>query len=80
MSNETIAKLETTKLSARQHQVMLLMIKGRSSEEIGKLLGISLKTVETHRSNMHKKLGTKTSLDIVRRGLVGKTLSISDLI
>lgn len=45
------------KLSARQKEVLQLIAEGNSTKEIAKKLFISVKTVETHRSQIMKKLG-----------------------
>jgi DNA-binding NarL/FixJ family response regulator len=44
-------------LSARERQVLQLVAEGRSSAEIGSLIHLSPKTVETYRSRLMKKLG-----------------------
>ena len=44
-------------LSARELEIMLKLIAGRRNKEIGFELGISEKTVATHRARMLKKLG-----------------------
>jgi DNA-binding CsgD family transcriptional regulator len=45
------------KLSPRETEVSLMIRNGLSSKEIGKLLGLSIRSVETHRNNIRKKLG-----------------------
>jgi two-component system, NarL family, response regulator NreC len=62
-------------LSRREREVFALVIQGRASAEIGKLLSISLKTVETHRAHINRKLGTHSSAELMRiaaaSGLLG---------
>jgi DNA-binding NarL/FixJ family response regulator len=43
-------------LSQREREIFKLVLEGKSSAEIGKLLYISAKTVETYRSRMMRKL------------------------
>jgi len=43
-------------LSQREREILKLVLEGKSSAEIGKLLYISAKTVETYRSRMMRKL------------------------
>jgi len=43
-------------LSAREHQVFSLLIEGVRAKEIAARLNVSTKTVDTHRSNLMKKL------------------------
>lgn len=54
------------KLSEREYQVMLHLADGRRNKEIAELLGISTKTVDTHRSNLLKKLGLKNNAELTR--------------
>jgi len=44
-------------LPRRQQQVLQLIARGKSTKEIAQLLGISTKTVETHRARMMEALG-----------------------
>ncbi len=44
-------------LSNRQRQVLRMMGKGKSTKEIASLLGLSVKTVETHRARTAQSLG-----------------------
>jgi DNA-binding NarL/FixJ family response regulator len=53
------------KLTARELQVADLVKAGHSSREIGQTLDICLKTVETHRHNLLKKLGVKNAVSLV---------------
>jgi two-component system, NarL family, response regulator NreC len=61
-------------LTQREREVLCLAAEGKSSGEIAALLGISPRTVETHRSNLMQKLGLKNQTDLVRyalrRGLI----------
>lgn len=43
-------------VTPRERDVVRLIAEGRTSKEIGGILGISVKTVETHRSNLMRKL------------------------
>jgi DNA-binding NarL/FixJ family response regulator len=54
------------KLSRRQLQVLRLVTEGLTSKEIAAGLGLSLKTVETHRSAGMKRLGTEDVAGLVR--------------
>ncbi len=51
----------------RQEVVVLTQILvGDSNKEIGRILGISPRTVEFHRAHIMKKLGAKNAADLVR--------------
>ena len=53
-------------LSPRQLEVLLLVVQGRTTREIGDELGLSLKTAETHRITMMKRLGIHDIAGLVR--------------
>jgi len=53
-------------LTARQREVVQLVAEGKSSREIGCLLGISRRTVETHRAQAMKMFGVNKQTDLVR--------------
>jgi len=54
------------KLSTREQEILPLVAEGRSSVEIGELLALSPKTVETYRSRMMQKLGVSNIAELVR--------------
>ena len=54
------------RLSQRERQIFDLVIWGASNKQIAGRLGISIKTVETHRGHINGKLRVHTSADIVR--------------
>jgi DNA-binding NarL/FixJ family response regulator len=53
-------------LSNREREIMVLLANGKPNREIGKMLSISVRTVDTHRSNILKKLGFKTNAELVK--------------
>jgi DNA-binding CsgD family transcriptional regulator len=53
-------------LSVREREVFHMVAAGVPSKEIAQELCISRKTVETHISRIHRKLGCKRVADIVR--------------
>lgn len=52
-------------LSHRETQVLEKIVEGRSSREIGNLLGISTKTVSIHRGNLLKKTGARSTGQLI---------------
>ena len=64
-------------LSARERQVLRLVVNGYSSQKIADLLSLSPKTVDTYRSRLMVKLGTADLPALVRlairEGLVGSS-------
>ena len=54
-------------LTKREREVIELARQGRTTSEIGRLLFISARTVETHLANSYAKLGTRSRLELIRR-------------
>jgi DNA-binding CsgD family transcriptional regulator len=53
-------------LTVREREVVELLISGSSNKQIAHALGISAKTVEAHRARAIKRLGIKTSAQLIR--------------
>jgi len=53
-------------LTKRERQIVKLIAEGKTSQQISTRLKISKYTVDTHRKNIHKKLGIKTNTGLVR--------------
>jgi two-component system, NarL family, response regulator NreC len=56
-------------LSPREVEVLRLIALGNTSVEIARKLHLSPRTVETHRANIHRKLGLATRAELVRYAL-----------
>lgn len=62
--------VETEKTaSPREREVAALIASGYTNKELGQCLGISIKTVEKHRDNLHKKYGFRNTADLTRWAL-----------
>jgi len=57
---------EYERLTAREKQVFKLLAEGKTSRDIAKYLGISLKTAMTHRTNIMAKLNMHSRTELVR--------------
>ena len=53
-------------LTAREHQVLQLIAEGKSTKDIASLLGISVKTADTHRTRLMQKLDIHETASLVR--------------
>jgi DNA-binding NarL/FixJ family response regulator len=63
VSRNEAPKLPT--LTAREREITQLLAEGNSSKEVASLLNLSTKTVETHRSNIMRKLSFHSIRDLV---------------
>jgi DNA-binding NarL/FixJ family response regulator len=54
------------KLTLREKEILTLIIKEYTTDEIADELFVSIKTVESHRSNLMQKLGVKNAAGLVR--------------
>jgi DNA-binding NarL/FixJ family response regulator len=61
-------------LTAREQEVLKLIAEAHTNREIGAILHLSEKTVESHRGNLLRKLGMRDRVELVRyairRGLI----------
>ena len=62
----TAAKAIRSTLTNREVGVVQLIAEGHTNKHIARLLNISLKTVETHRASVMRKLNLSSSADLVR--------------
>ena len=52
-------------LTAREREVLQLLAEGKTNKEVGNLLGITVKTAETYRAALMRKLGLDSLPDLV---------------
>jgi DNA-binding NarL/FixJ family response regulator len=60
------AAAETSRLTPRQREVVQLLAEGKSSKEVAVALNLSVKTAETHRANIMRRLDFHSICEIVR--------------
>jgi two-component system response regulator NreC len=56
-------------LSAREREVLVLLARGYTNRQIGEQLAVSVKSVETYRARLAKKLGLRNRPDMVKYAL-----------
>ena len=61
------ARERHAQLSAREREVLGLIVEGLTNKEIGRALTLSPRTVETHRANLFAKLGADSLAQLIRR-------------
>jgi len=66
LRNPGATREKVEKLSPREREVLGLVCAGKLNKTIADVLGISIKTVELHRSNMFSKLGVCNVQELVR--------------
>ena len=52
-------------ISSREREILQLLAEGKSNKDVSDLLSLSIKTVETHRSNIMRKLNFHNITDLV---------------
>ena len=65
---------EKDRLSDREREIVQLLAEGKSNKEVASILGISVKTAETHRAAVMRKLGFKSFSDLVRYAIRNKMI------
>jgi two-component system, NarL family, nitrate/nitrite response regulator NarL len=56
-------------LTTREQTILLQLAQGRSNREVAEVLEISVRTVETHRKNIKRKLGISSTAGLTRYAL-----------
>jgi two-component system response regulator NreC len=65
---------EKSRITNREREIVQLLAEGKSSKEIATILGISVRTVETHRAAIMKKLGLKSFSELIRYAVRNKII------
>ena len=65
-TNEDDSNKVGLRLTARQRQILQLLAEGKSSKEVAAALNISVKTAETHRANIMRRLDYHSVSELVR--------------
>ncbi len=67
---------ERRALTPREREIVQLLAEGRSNKDVAKALGITVKTAETHRSNIFRKLGLHSIPQLVRYAIRNRITDI----
>ena len=65
---------DKSRITDREREIVQLLAEGKSSKEIATILGISVRTVETHRAAIMKKLGLKSFSELIRYAVRNKII------
>ena len=74
LRNESRDADTDTALSAREREIVQLLAEGNSNKDIARALAISVKTAETHRSNIMRKMGFDSLPELVRYAIRNKII------
>jgi two-component system response regulator NreC len=69
-------KDDPDRLTAREREVLSLIALGHTSVEVAEELGLSPRTIETHRARIHRKLGLTKRSELVRYALKNNMLRL----
>ena len=72
-----VTKKELPKISRREKEVLELIVKEHTTQEIANKLFISLKTLESHRSNLLAKMNARNTAGLVRIAMENKLIDTS---
>lgn len=69
--------VDTGPLTDRERQILNLVVSGQTNKEIANILGISIKTVDRHRTSVMGKTASRSAVDMInyalREGLIDRT-------
>jgi DNA-binding CsgD family transcriptional regulator len=65
-----MAAAQLRALSQREHDVMGLVVAGNANKVMARKLGLSIKTIEKHRSSLMKKLHVRSVPELVRLAML----------
>ena len=63
-------------LSSREQSVVQLIAEGRTNKSVGEVLNLSVKTVETHRASVMRKLSISSTAELVRYAIRTKLIGL----
>lgn len=61
-------------LTPRETEVLRLIVQGHTNSQIAEVMGLSVRTVESHRANLMGKLGLQSRVELVRYAVKNKLL------
>lgn len=78
-SSQTDSQDEKETLSIREKEIISLVVKGMTNQEIADKLFLSIHTVITHRRNIARKLEIHSATGLTIYAIVNKIVDISDI-
>ena len=68
-TNEAEESLNTYSLTRREKEILQMVVEGKQNKQIAEASGKSVRTIETHRFNIMKKLGVNNAIDMVNKAM-----------
>ena len=62
----TVPTVGRSRLTPREREIVQLLAEGKSTKEVAVALGLSVKTAETHRANIMRRLDCHSISELVR--------------
>jgi DNA-binding NarL/FixJ family response regulator len=72
------AKGATGRLTAREREMLQLIGKGHTNNQMAQAMGVSVKTVERHRTNLMQKLNAHNLVELIRIALMQGLIPLDD--
>ena len=72
----TKVEVESDTLSPREREILQLIAEGKTSREIADILNLSIKTVQSHRTNLMQKLDLHDRGDLIKYAIQKKIIEI----
>jgi DNA-binding NarL/FixJ family response regulator len=69
VSVATVAKPDPYHLTRREKEILRLVVDGKQNKEIAESMGKSVRTIETHRFNIMKKMDVNNAVDMINKTL-----------
>jgi DNA-binding NarL/FixJ family response regulator len=66
-------------LTKREYEILGLVASGKTNRELSEILFISIKTVETHKTNILEKLGLRNTAELVKYAIKNNIISVDSL-
>ena len=70
---------DATGLTARELEVLQAIARGLTNQAASGALGISVKTIDTHRTNLMRKLGVRSTASLLVRAMRDGLIDVSDI-
>ncbi len=66
-------------ISHREYEILTMLASGKSLKQVAMELKLGMKTVDTHRASLSRKIGTHSVIEMLAMCLRGGVLELTDL-